>query len=88
MALVDGVRGDQPVDDDRAGLAHPVCTGDRPCFGAGLELRFHEDDYRGALQVVPHAAELDLHHERRKPFCVLERLPDPWLALEPGVLTS
>ena len=45
--------GDESVRVDLAGLSHASDAGDGLTFGRGLELRLHQDDDLGALEIDP-----------------------------------
>ena len=48
------------MDDDAAGLAHPVDPRDRLVLRRGLPLRLHQDDDRGRLDVEADSSGFDL----------------------------
>ena len=61
--LVDRARGDEAVRDDFTRLPHPADARDGLAFGGGLELRLHEDDDLGRLEVDADASRLDLQDD-------------------------
>ena len=74
--LVDGAFRDQPVGVDLAGLAHATDTCDGLLFGRRLELRLHQDDDLGALEIDAHASGFDLQRQNPEAFLGGEPIQD------------
>ena len=60
QGLVNRAFRDQAVSIDLTSLAHAPDAGDRLTFGRRLELRLHQDDDLGALEIDTHATGFDL----------------------------
>jgi hypothetical protein len=51
------------MHDDAARLPHPVRTGNGLVFCRRFPLRFHQDHYRGSLEIEADSASLNLTRE-------------------------
>ena len=66
--LVHGPLRDEAVGVDLTGLTHASDAGDGLTFGRGLELRLHQDDDLGALEIDAHATGFDLEGDDPEAF--------------------